>query len=140
MQAFDLQSPPHTHKANLPAMAKPTHGWQTQGTHALSYPQQIEQSNRTQNNPKLTQTIQAMNQPTPWLLNLFSKHCSTQSIQPSIPELPSHIQSVIIQELLHSTLNPNTHEGGTLVAEEVEKRIRNVRGVDELEDEAASAT
>ena len=81
-----------------------------------------------------------MNQPTPWLLNLFSKHCSAQSIQPSIPELPSHIQSVIIQERLHTTLNPNTHEGGTLVAEEVEKRIRNVRGVDELEDEAASAT
>lgn len=57
MQAFDLQSPPHTHKANLPAMAKPTHGWQTQGTHALSYPQQIEktQSNRhktTQSSPK----------------------------------------------------------------------------------------
>ena len=88
-----------THKANLLAMAKPTHGWQTQHTHALTHPQQIntitiQSASVHKTTQSLPKSIQAMNHPTLHILNLLPKHQSGQALQPSIPEIPGHIQPI----------------------------------------------
>lgn len=80
-------------------MAKPTHGRQTQRAHALTHLQlintiTIQSASVHQTTQSLPKPIQAMNWPTTQLLNLLSKHWSGQALQPSIPEIPGHIQPI----------------------------------------------
>ena len=86
-------------------------------------------------------------------MHLESKHSSSQTLQPSVLQIPvpqpvhsestkvNHIpnfQIIIIQQFLHITLNPNSNKSEILVAEELDERVGEVSGVDELEDDAAS--
>ncbi|KAF7819165.1 zinc finger protein 8-like [Senna tora] len=80
----------------------------------------------------------------PWLLKIHIKNLIRQTSQPYIPPIRIHskihsvayLQIVIVPQFLHIVTYPNADEGVVLVTEEVHERIRNVRGLQDLEDEA----
>lgn len=88
------------------------------------------------------------------LLNLLPQHLPSQSLQPSIPQLPrtksircenrkinriGHVQPVVNEELLHVAADTYADECVAAISEEGVEGLGNVLGVEELVDQAIGA-